>query len=42
VPHKNDLNPGRRLVLTFADQQKPDDADTIENDFRRSGAYARF
>ena len=42
VPHKNDLNLGRRLVLAFADQELPDDADTIGNYFRRRGAYARF
>ena len=42
VPHKNDLNLGRRLVLAFANQELPDDADTIENYFRRRGAYARF
>ena len=38
VPHKNDLNLGRRLVLAFANQELPDDADTIENYFRRRGA----
>ena len=42
VPHKNELNLGRRLVLAFADQELPDDAETIENYFRRRGAYARF
>ena len=38
VPHKNDLNLSRRLVLAFADQELPDDAETIENYFRRRGA----
>ena len=42
VPHKNELDLGRRLVLTFADQELPEDADTIADYFRRRGAYSRF
>lgn len=42
VPHKNDLNLGRRLALAFVDQELPDDSDIVAGFFRRRGAYARF
>ena len=42
VPHKHDLNLGRRLVFAFVDQELPADADTVEGYFRRRGAYGRF
>jgi Uncharacterised protein family (UPF0158) len=42
VPHKNDLDLGRRLALAFADQELPDDCDTVAGFFRRRGAYGRF
>ncbi|MGA7179492.1 MAG: UPF0158 family protein [Thiobacillaceae bacterium] len=42
VPHKNDLNLGRDLALSFADEELPSDYDTIAGFFRKRGAYARF
>lgn len=42
VPHKNELDLGRKLVLDFASDFMPDDYDRIYNIFRRKGAYARF
>ncbi len=42
VPHKNDLDLGRRLALAFVDQELPDDRDTVISFFRRRGAYGRF
>jgi hypothetical protein len=42
VPHKNDLDLGRRLVLRFVGQEMPHDYDTVADFFRRRGAYARF
>jgi len=42
VPHKNDLDLGRRLVLAFVSQELPDDYDTVAGFFRRKGAYGRF
>ncbi|MGA3401768.1 MAG: hypothetical protein ABSC95_21355 [Acetobacteraceae bacterium] len=42
VPHKNDLQLGRRLVLRFVGQEMPRDYDTVADFFRRRGAYARF
>ncbi len=42
IPHKNDLNLGRNLVLLFADETIPDEYETIAAFFRKKGAYARF
>jgi hypothetical protein len=42
VPHKAQLDLGRRLVLRFADDELPGDLDTVEDLFRRKGAYAGF
>jgi hypothetical protein len=42
VPHKNDLDLGRRLALAFIDQELPEDYDTVAGFFRRRGAYGRF
>lgn len=42
LPHKNDLDLGRRLVLTFVDRELPDDYDSVADFFRRRGAYGRF
>lgn len=42
VPHKNDLDLGRDLVLSFAARELPDDYDTVAAFFRRKGAYRRF
>jgi hypothetical protein len=42
VPHKNDLDLGRRLVLRFVGEQMPRDYDTVDDYFRRRGAYGRF
>ena len=42
VPHKNDLNIGRRLVFDFVDAELPSERDTVEKFFRRPGAYGKF
>ena len=42
LPHKNDLELGRRLALAFADEHLPDDYVTVAEFFRRQGAYSRF
>lgn len=42
VPRKNDLNLGRELVLSFAEQELPADYETVCAFFRKKGAYARF
>ena len=42
VPHKHDLNLGRHLVLSFAEEQMPDNYDVVAGFFRKKGAYRRF
>jgi hypothetical protein len=42
VPHKNDLDLGRSLVLAFAEEQAPTHLSAIESLFRQRGAYAKF
>ena len=42
IPHKNDLDLGKRLVLRFADEVMPDALADVDEIFRRRGAYARF
>ena len=42
LPHKNDLGLGRDLALDFAYKYLPEEAQKIENIFRRKGAYFMF
>ena len=42
VPHKNDLNLGRKLALMFMEQELPDDFYDVAEFFRHKGAYAPF
>lgn len=42
IPHKNELDLGRRLALRFVAQALPARYDQAEGFFRRQGAYARF
>lgn len=42
VPHKTQLNLGRRLALSFTEHELSGDLDTVEDLFRRKGAYAGF
>ena len=42
IPHKNDLDLGRRLALRFVAQELPGRYGEVEGFFRRHGAYARF
>jgi hypothetical protein len=42
VPHKTDLDLGRRLALRFATSELPECHDQVVAFFRREGAYARF
>jgi hypothetical protein len=42
VPRKRDLNLGRDLALSFADEELPDHYDTVDGFFRKKGAYRRF
>jgi hypothetical protein len=42
VPHKNDLDLGKSLVLRFADEALPESYATVAGFFRQRGAYGRF
>ena len=42
IPHKNDLDLGNRLALRFAEEQLPHRYASVEDCFRRRGAYASF
>jgi len=41
VPHKDELDLGRRLVFCFVQEQAPELMDDFEDIFRRLGAYGR-
>lgn len=42
LPHKNDLDLGRALALSFAQAHLLDDYDTVLGYFSKRGAYAKF
>ena len=42
VPHKNDLDLGRALVIAFAEERAPTHLHEIESFFRHKGGYAKF
>ena len=42
VPNKHDLNLGKGLALTFAEEQLSDSYQTIAEFFRKRGAYGLF
>lgn len=42
VPHKNDLDLGRKLVNDFVQQKMPENFDQVQNMFQGAGAYGRF
>lgn len=42
LPHKNDLDLGKRLALRFAEEYLVDVVDDVHQLFRHKGAYGRF
>lgn len=42
IPHKNDLNLGKPLVIDFVRSRCPEEIDQVLTIFRRRGAYGRF
>jgi len=42
LPHKNDLGLGQDLVMSFIEQELPDEFNTVASYFRKNGAYRRF
>jgi hypothetical protein len=42
IPHKNELELGKRLVFEYVSKFLPDDLNRVDSIFSRSGAYSRF
>ena len=42
LPDKNDLDLGKRLVLSFVYKYLPEEAEKIESIFHHKGAYSKF
>ena len=42
VPHKNDLDLGRRLAIRYVDEELQNYASTVREIFSKKGAYAKF
>lgn len=42
IPHKNDLDLGKDLVMEFVSEFLPNDLDRVYSIFRRRGAYSRY
>jgi hypothetical protein len=42
IPHKNEFDLGKRLVLRFVDRELPSSYNEVERIFSRKGAYARY
>ena len=42
IPHKNELNLGKALVIEFTAKFLPEELDKVHSIFRRKGAYSRF
>ncbi|MBN2267383.1 MAG: hypothetical protein JW725_03530 [Candidatus Babeliaceae bacterium] len=42
IPHKNDLDLGKNLVIEFISEFLPNDLDRVYSIFRHRGAYSRY
>ena len=42
IPHKNELDLGKSLVLDFTSENLPNELEKVYSIFRRKGAYSRF
>ena len=42
IPHKNDLNLGKKLVFDFVKECAPEIYEKVENIFRKRGAYSKY
>ena len=42
IPHKNELDLGKALVIEFTSEFLPEELDTVYSIFRRKGAYSRY
>ena len=42
IPHKNELNLGKHLVLEFSAMHLPDNLEKVNSFFHKKGAYSKF
>ena len=42
IPHKNELDLGKRLVMRFVGHELPDEYDEVDDMFSHRGAYSRY
>ena len=42
IPHKNELDLGKALVIEFTSEYLPEELDTVYSVFRRKSAYSRY
>ena len=42
IPHKNELDLGKALVIEFTSEYLPEELDKVHSIFRHKGAYSRF
>lgn len=42
IPHKNDLDLGKALVIDFTSDHMPDNIEDVYSIFRKKGAYSKF
>lgn len=42
IPHKNELDLGKALVIKFTSEYLPEELDRVYLIFRRKGAYSRY
>ena len=42
IPHKNELELGKALVIEFTSQYMPEELDRVHSIFHRKGAYSRY
>jgi hypothetical protein len=42
IPHKNELDLGKSLVLDFTSTHMPNDLENVQSIFRKKGAYSKF
>lgn len=42
IPHKNELDLGKRMVLRFVASKLPQEYENVEDMFRSKGAYSRY
>jgi len=42
IPHKNELDLGKTLVIEFTSEHLPEELDRVYSIFRRKGAYSRY